>query len=136
MQTPVTVELKTSQLQDDKLEEFELHETGTLTQKNDNLYLRYVESKNQAQTTLKIKADELMLTRRQKELELQLVLRVDEKTNAKYKTVYGTIFLTASCQKYVLEKDGQASGVLKVAYELYSGDDLLGKYKLELQFKP
>ena len=94
MQVPVEIKLKTVQTQAGEIEKFELLEQGELTCKGETIYLRYTEAKAGAQTILKIKPAELLLTRRT-----------------------------------------ETSGELKVEYLLYSGEELLGEYKLELQFK-
>lgn len=134
-QVPVNIDLKTVQEQNNELEEFELAEVGELTQKDETLYLRYNESNNEAKTTLKIRQDELLLTRQQTNMSLQLKLKNGELLGAKYKTAYGVILLNAKCLAYDFIRKNETSGQLEAKYELYSGEELLGKYKLELQFK-
>lgn len=135
MQVPVEIKLKTVQTQAGEIEKFELFEQGELTRKGETVYLRYTEAKAGAQTILKIKPAELLLTRRQKELALQLNLAEGQQTNAKYKTAYGVIPLAVKCTTYKYEQIAETSGELRVEYLLYSGEELLGEYKLELQFK-
>ena len=88
MQVPVEIKLKTVQTQAGEIEKFELLEQGELTCKGETIYLRYTEAKAGAQTILKIKPAELLLTRRQGQLALQLNLVKGQQTNAKYKTAY------------------------------------------------
>ena len=66
---------------------------------------------------------------------MQLNLAEGQQTNAKYKTAYGIIPLAVKCTTYRYEQLAETSGELKVEYLLYSGEELLGEYKLELQFK-
>ena len=84
------IKLKRFKLQAGEIEKFELLEQGELTCKGETIYLRYTEAKAGAQTILKIKPAELLLTRRQGQLALQLNLVEGQQTNAKYKTAYGS----------------------------------------------
>ena len=68
-------------------------------------------------------------------MSLQLKLKKGELLGAKYKTAYGVILLNAKCLAYDFIRQSETSGQLEAKYELYSGEELLGKYKLELQFK-
>ena len=76
-----------------------------------------------------------LISIRQGQLALQLNLVEGQQTNAKYKTAYGIISLVAKCTTYKYEPLTETSSELKVEYLLYSGEALLGEYKLELQFK-
>lgn len=80
MQVPVEIKLKTVQTQAGEIEKFELLEQGELTCKGETIYLRYTEAKAGAQTILKIKPAELLLTRRQGQLALQLNLVEGQQT--------------------------------------------------------
>ena len=118
MQVPVEIKLKTVQTQAGEIEKFELLEQGELTCKGETIYLRYTEAKAGAQTILKIKPAELLLTRRQGQLALQLNLVEGQQTNAKYKTAYGIISLVAKCTTYKYEPLTETSSELKVEYLL------------------
>lgn len=90
MQVPVEIKLKTVQTQAGEIEKFELLEQGELTRKGETVYLRYTEAKAGAQTILKIKPVELLLTRRQKELALQLNLAEGNKPTLSIRQLMGS----------------------------------------------
>lgn len=133
----VTITLKTLQEQAGEVEEYELETNGELFQKGTTLYLRYEEKleERSVKTTFKIKAGALLLTRRERDLSSNLELRPDQVTTTRYQTQYGALYLEVNCLEYTFERLGKQSGQVKATYELSNGQELLGKYKLRLQFK-
>ncbi|ETA73988.1 YwiB family protein [Ligilactobacillus equi] len=133
----VRVHLRTKQVQDGQTTLFNQKFTGELTQKDDKYYLRYIEENEngQAQVILKISAAEVLLTRKQEQLRLQIQLSAGQTLAARYHTAFGKLDLQAQTQKLLIELDEvETKGVIKADYQLYSGQELLGDYKLRLHF--
>lgn len=133
----VTIILKTIQTQAEDVEEYDLETTGELFQKGATLYLRYEEEieGHSIKTTFKIKDEMLLLTRREHSLSSSLDLRPGQITTTRYQTQYGALYLEVNCLTYTFKRVDEKNGQLKATYELSNGQEILGKYKLRLQFK-
>lgn len=133
----VTITLKTIQTQANDVEEYDLETKGELFQKGETLYLRYEEELEgqSVKTTFKIKDEQLLLTRRERALSSSLDLRPGQLTTTRYQTQYGALYLEVNCLKYTFKRVDEKTGQLKATYELSNGQEILGKYKLRLQFK-
>lgn len=125
-------------MMDGQHDEFEFHEDGQLIQmKGGTAYLTYVEHQDGQETPVKLKldSDSIHLTR-QGPRETNLLFKADETTVSHYQTEYGIIRLEVITQHLQNGLDlDQRTGDLKIHYQLKNGDQLLGSYRLQLQFE-
>jgi len=136
---PVMIHLETHIKQDEDVSDYRLDVDGQLVQMGSNLYLRYLEPNKetgeQTPVTMKFTPDgEVHLTRKA-EAELRLHFVSGKRVTARYNTPYGimpietvTPYLETSFQEKPF------SGNVKIDYLLYANDDLVGNYKIRLQF--
>lgn len=136
--TPVKIHLRTAIKMDAQHDEFEFHETGQLIRMaGGNDYLRYVEHQEGQATPVKLKlADDSVHLTRQGARETNLLFKRAGTTVSHYRTEYGVIRLDVITQKLdnALDLD-QQTGSLQIHYQLKNGDQLLGSYRLQLQFE-
>lgn len=136
--TAIQVQLTTKIDQEGVIETHQFTETGELTQKGTTLYLCYQEHQGEqpaVPVTFKLQTDQLLLTRGTTELRSQLLFQEQQTTTGQYQTVYGNLALTTQTTKFQVELDlPHLTGQIAVDYQLFSGDNLLGKYELRLIF--
>ncbi|WP_125768251.1 DUF1934 domain-containing protein [Lapidilactobacillus wuchangensis] len=136
--TPVHVQLTTRIDQDGTVETRQFKETGEIVQKGEIVYLRYQEhqaDQSVVPVTFKIQTDQLLLTRGPVELRSQLQFQTQQTTVGQYQTPYGNLVMTTQTNDYQVQLDlPNLTGSVAVDYQLFSGDNLLGKYELRLIF--
>lgn len=119
-------------------EHFEFTESGQLIRLNGGqVYLRYVEHQDGQSTPVQFRldGDDIQL-RRQGPRETRLVFREDMETTTRYQTEYGIIHLGVDTQELTKEVDfaGQ-QGRIMTNYRLKNNGQVLGTYRIELQFQ-
>lgn len=134
--TPVLIYLKTQRNQDGKISDYAKKFQGQLFQIGPSLYLRYLEEENRATVTFKISENGIIqLTRKQADVQMKLYFGNNQRIAALYRTSVGDIPIeTITPVLNVTIRDNPLSGVIKIDYLLYNGEELLGDYKLRLQF--
>ena len=133
----VRIHLRTRQNQAGDETLFNQKFMGELSRISGKHYLRYEEPNENgvAQVMLKISPEEILLTRKQENLRLQLPLKLGEKSPVRYHTAYGALDLMVETKELLIEVEATTNqGVIKAEYDLYSGQELLGQYKLRLHF--
>ena len=99
----------------------------------ENTYLRYEEDQNLI-VTFKVDEKGIWLTRNGLQMKLRLYFDEAKHYETNYQTPFGAIKLTCQTQKVLFEEEN-AKGQLAVDYQLFSGEELLGEYKIRLQFE-
>lgn len=137
---PVTIHVVTQNIQDNQVVDYDEVFEGQFFQMGASIYLRYQEiAEQEALVTFKITANgEVQLTRKTDEMNLRLYFVAGKQVNAKYVTPYGVVPVTSRTSKLQAEVDDTLRGIIgqiNIDYTLNSGQQLLGRYKIRLQFK-
>ncbi|MHA8110648.1 YwiB family protein [Lactobacillaceae bacterium Melli_B4] len=131
--------LETKVSQEEDHSDFVYDVDGQLARVGNLFYLRYQEEDPQTgkKVPVTFKFDdngEVRLTRAA-ENRLQVRFAQGKKMTARYHTPYGAMKMDAETLMLGYQyQDDPARGQLQVDYRLYSGADLLGDYKIRLQF--
>lgn len=137
---PVMIHVVTQNIQDNQVVDYDEVFEGQFFQMGASIYLRYQETADQeALVTFKITANgEVQLTRKTDEMNLRLYFVAGKQVNAKYVTPYGVVPVTSRTSKLQAEVDNTLRGIIgqiNIDYTLNSEQQLLGRYKIRLQFK-
>ena len=130
---PIKITIKTLQQQDGQLNKYQQEFSGRLAKVKENTYLRYEEDQNLI-VTFKVDEKGIWLTRNGSQMKLRLYFDEAKHYETNYQTPFGAINLTCQTQKVLFEEEN-AKGQLAVDYQLFSGEELLGEYKIRLQFE-
>ena len=131
---PVKIDVRTRQVQSVEKNDYSQSFEGRLSIKNQALYLRYDES-SETRVTFKICEDSVDLSRKSGQMRLKLHFNENEKFETSYLTPYGAVELTCKTDHCVFDCDKKVQkGSLTVDYRLFTGDEILGEYKIRLQF--
>lgn len=131
---PVKVDVRTRQIQSGEKNDYSQEFDGRLSIKNQTLYLRYDES-SEARVTFKVCEDDVYLSRKSGQMRLKLHFNENGKFEISYLTPYGAVELRCEtdCCKFDYDRKVQR-GSLTIDYRLFTGDEILGEYKIRLQF--
>ncbi|KRM08136.1 MAG: DUF1934 domain-containing protein [Liquorilactobacillus ghanensis] len=136
--TPILIHLTTTREQAGEVSEYKKKFSGQVFQIGQSLYLRYVETQSPEKVIVTFKIideDSIQLTRKRAGLKLQLFFKDNHRVAATYQTSYGVIPIeTVTPQLQILLQASPLAGVIRIDYLLYNGEELLGKYKIRLQF--
>lgn len=134
--TPVLIYLQTQRNQDGQVSDYAKKFQGQLFQIGPSLYLRYLEEDEKATVTFKISENGIVqLTRKQEDIQMKLYFGNKQRIAALYRTSVGDVPIeTITPNLNVTLRDNPLSGIIKIDYLLYNGAELLGDYKLRLQF--
>lgn len=130
----VKVDIRTRQIQSGEKNDYSQKFDGRLSIKNQTLYLRYDES-SEARVTFKVCEDDVYLSRKSGQMRLKLHFNENGKFETSYLTPYGAVELRCEtdCCKFDYDRKVQR-GSLTIDYRLFTGDEILGEYKIRLQF--
>ncbi|MFD1420474.1 DUF1934 domain-containing protein [Lactiplantibacillus songbeiensis] len=136
---PVAIHLETQAVQDGDAANYALDVDGQLVQMGDAFYLRYKEaSKDQGQpvpVTIKLAANGDVVLTRSAENRLRLHFSNGKRVQARYRTPMGILPVdTVTPLLQVRLRERPFSGEVNINYDLYAGEQLIGNYKLRLQF--
>ncbi|KRM92946.1 DUF1934 domain-containing protein [Liquorilactobacillus cacaonum] len=136
--TPVLVDLKTITKQNGETSKYERKFKGQVFQMGNSMYLRYNEDDSQesAIVTFKISFDGgIQLIRKTNDMRMQLFFEDNKRIAAVYRTPYGEIPIeTVTPVLNVTIDELPLVGNVAINYFLYSNGELLGEYKIRLQF--
>lgn len=133
----VNVKIKTHIRQDDKTEDFYFDEVGQLFKMGETIYIRYQENSNEGviPVTMKLVSDKTIQLRRHAKNDLRMVFDTKRQQTTKYKTPAGLFDITTQTNfldfKYELEP---TKGNVAIDYLLITGGEVVGEYKIRLQF--
>ncbi|HJA23719.1 MAG TPA: DUF1934 domain-containing protein [Candidatus Limosilactobacillus intestinavium] len=122
----------------DQTEEFEFNEEGQLIRLNGGqTYLRYIEHQDGQETPIKFRLDgDAVQLDRHGARETRLVFQTDQETTTRYQTEYGPIHLVVHTKELVKEVDfANCHGMVKATYLLKNNGQVLGSYRIQLQFQ-
>ncbi|MFB9770692.1 DUF1934 domain-containing protein [Lactiplantibacillus modestisalitolerans] len=136
---PVAIHLETRAVQDGEAADYALDVDGQLVQMGSAFYLRYKEvSDDQPDpipVTIKLAANGDVVLTRSAENRLRLHFSNGKRVRAHYQTPMGILPVeTVTPMLQVRLRERPFSGAVNVDYDLYAGEQLLGNYKLRLQF--
>ncbi|MGM9891561.1 DUF1934 domain-containing protein [Limosilactobacillus sp.] len=133
--TPVQVHLSSTIQQDGQAEQFTFDEQGSFVELNGKYYLRYIEHQGGTTTPVQFRLDNQVHLHRAGVVETQLDFDLTTPTSTRYRTEYGIIRLTVTTERLVKKVDPLApAGELIVEYTLATEGQLVGTYRLQLQF--
>lgn len=120
-------------------EHFEFTESGQLIRLNGGqVYLRYLEHQDGQETPVQFRLDEdrVQLDRRGPR-QTRLVFEAGSETMTRYQTEYGIIHLGVETRQLIKKIDfTNHTGSLQAAYRLKNQGQVLGTYRIQLQFAP
>ena len=135
---PVKVHLTTSMQLDGNEYHFEFEEDGELIHLSQgHHFLRYTEHQQGQATPVQIalNGDQVRLTRKGPR-QTKLLFVENGETVTKYHTEYGMIPLHVICDRLIQEMDADNNqGQLEVHYRLKNNGQVLGSYRIKLQFE-
>lgn len=96
--------------------------------------MRYDES-SEARVTFKVCEDDVYLSRKSGQMRLKLHFNENGKFETSYLTPYGAVDLRCETDYCKFDYDRKVQrGSLTIDYRLFTGDEILGEYKIRLQF--
>ena len=120
-------------------EHFECTESGQLIRLNGGqVYLRYLEHQDNQETPVQFRLDEdrVQLDRRGPR-QTRLVFEAGAETMTRYQTEYGIIHLGVETRQLIKKVDfTNHTGSLQATYRLKNQGQVLGTYRIQLQFAP
>jgi len=140
---PVAIHVETQAKQDGDTANYALDVDGQLVQMGDAFYLRYQEVNQEADqaanepipVTIKLAADGDVVLTRSAENRLRLHFSNGKRVQARYRTPMGILPVdTITPLLQVRLRERPFSGEVNINYDLYAGEQLIGNYKLRLQF--
>lgn len=135
---PINIKLETSIFQNEHRQNFLYESVGQAVQVGSHWYLRYeekAESGEHFQVMLKLCSDGAVHLTRQGSLRTKFRFVPGEITETSYQTSYGTMLLLTKTKHLQLEfSELPLAGKLQLAYELSTGEEILGNYQLFLEF--
>ncbi|BDZ29930.1 DUF1934 domain-containing protein [Lactiplantibacillus sp. WILCCON 0030] len=136
---PVAIHLETQATQDGDTANYALDVDGQLVQMGDAFYLRYKEVSDATTepipVTIKLAANGDVVLTRSAENRLRLHFSNGKRIQARYRTPMGVLPVeTVTPMLQVRLRERPFSGAVNIDYELYAGEQLIGQYKLRLQF--
>ncbi|VDG21422.1 hypothetical protein MUDAN_BIHEEGNE_03053 [Lactiplantibacillus mudanjiangensis] len=136
---PVAIHLETEAVQEGEAANYALDVDGQLVQMGDTFYLRYQEVSDDhpepVPVTIKLASNGDVVLTRSAENRLQLHFSNGKRVQARYRTPMGVLPVdTVTPLLQVRLRERPFSGEIKINYDLYAGEQLIGNYKLRLQF--
>lgn len=135
---PINIKLETSIVQNEHRQNFLYESVGQAVQVGSHWYLRYeekAESGEHFQVMFKLCSDGAVHLTRQGSLRTKFRFVPGEITETSYQTSYGTMLLLTKTKYLQLEfSELPLAGKLQLAYELSTGEEILGNYQLFLEF--
>ncbi|EIW15024.1 hypothetical protein, DUF1934 family [Lactiplantibacillus pentosus KCA1] len=136
---PVAIHLETRARQDGETANYALDVDGQLVQMGGAFYLRYKEVNDDEPdpipVTIKLATNGDVVLTRSAENRLRLHFSNGKRVRAHYQTPMGMLPVeTVTPMLRVRLRERPFSGEVNVDYDLYAGEQLLGNYKLRLQF--
>ncbi|PWF99317.1 DUF1934 domain-containing protein [Levilactobacillus bambusae] len=138
--TPIAIHLQTEIKQDDDITSYKLDVQGRLVQMGQTIYIRYVEQDPESDyqpvpVTMKLSANGDVQLTRSAENRLRLLFKAGKRIRAQYQTPFGSIPVeTVTPLLDVSFRDRPFGGNVKIDYNLYANGELVGDYKIRLQF--
>lgn len=131
----IKVKIQTIKKQEGQIETYQEELIGSFAQVANNAYIRYQEQDGSRVTMRVSQENEVQLSRSNDDLRLRMVFLDDKEVQNAYRTPYGVIPLTTNTSRLdVIVDDEEVKGEFKIDYMLSSGENMVGEYKIRLQF--
>lgn len=133
----VQIKMNTEITQEGEVENFSFDEPGKISCVNKQIYLSFYEHSDDQSilVTLKINEDKTITLTRNATQRLRLIFNQNEIVDNLYRTEYGPIQLQTMTKRLDYQlADDFSNGEVSVDYNLLSGEQIFGEYKLRLQF--
>lgn len=133
----VQIKMNTEITQEGEVENFSFDEPGKISYVNKQIYLSFYEHSDDQSilVTLKINEDKTITLTRNATQRLRLIFNQNEIVDNLYRTEYGPIQLQTMTKRLDYQlADDFSNGEVSVDYNLLSGEQIFGEYKLRLQF--
>lgn len=134
---PVKVKIQTHIEQDGKSESFSFNEDGQLFKMGSTVYIRYQETNplGTIPVTMKLAGDGTVQLRRHASSDLRLVFDIKKQILTKYRTPAGLIDITTDTKMVNFKySELPLNGDVAIDYALIAGEEVVGQYKIRLQF--
>lgn len=128
------VELTTMIKQYEDLQKHVVNSKAKIESKNDRKIITFIEENQEGSFYIRfdlLDTNEVLLNRESQDRQSMsdFLFKKNKKTAAYYKTMYGVINLTCHTKEIIIE-----NGALKIEYQLFEQEKLVGEYKLQLIF--
>ncbi|MFD2446817.1 DUF1934 domain-containing protein [Bacillus sp. CGMCC 1.16607] len=135
-QVPVKVIVRTTILQGNEQETFELTTFGRYYKKGQATYLLYEEvlEVGHVKTTVKFSTDEAVILR-SGALNMRLSFKNQYQMKGHYDSPYGSMDAMTDTKKIEHRQANEKEGVLNLVYELTMQGDVAGIYHMEIKYK-
>ncbi len=136
---PISVKLSTKISQENHHQRF-LHESiGQAVQVGENWYIRYEEEGDTSHPTtvmIKLTGDGSVHLTRNGIQKTKLIFHPKHITQSHYQTPYGMMTLVNQTHQLTVNfAEEPLQGQVEIYYELFSGEESIGKYQIHLEFK-
>lgn len=136
---PIEIHLETFIEQEGEQSHMVFDEPGQVFQMGRSIYLRYQEldeeTGGRVPVTMKIDGESNVLLTRSAESEMRLRFANGKRIEARYRTPYGIFPIeTVTPMLDVRIQNGPLAGRINIDYQLFAGEQLIGNYKIRLQF--
>lgn len=137
--TPVLIQVQTKVHQNNEELDYLVEVEGQTVKIGDVLYIRYEEMMEGIDTpvpvTIKLMPDGVVQLIRSGEVRMKLMFEYQKKLETSYNTPYGMMTIaTYTKDSDIRLKDNPFSGHVKIEYDLYGGEEILGNYQLNVNF--
>ncbi|WP_019412799.1 DUF1934 domain-containing protein [Paenisporosarcina sp. TG20] len=135
MNKPIKIKLKTTIRQpNEQPETFELWANGTLIDKGENAYLKYVEVQddNHINTTVKMGEREALILR-SGGVNMRLPFSKNVEQTGSYESEYGVLMVKTKTRKMTFKKNNH-DGQFVVQYDFNVSGQSVGEYTLEFHY--
>ncbi len=123
---------------EDEMDEFHFEQMGQVVQVNGNYYIQFViesEEDEDLSVTFKIARDGTVTVIRHGSHSSRMRFNAEKNTSMRYHIPQGNMLIDIDTKHVEIEYRNQPfSGKVTVSYDLYSGQQLIGNYDLELYF--
>jgi uncharacterized beta-barrel protein YwiB (DUF1934 family) len=135
----VLVELTTTVRQADETTKFTFKEMGTIVTVNGSTYIRYTEKERHedpnVHVTIKIEPSGMVSIVRNGANRTKLRFLADKFIQNSIQTPYGLVALTTHTKKLtIVQKENPTSGNVRLDYNLYAGEEVVGNYSMKLKY--
>ncbi|MGR3742285.1 DUF1934 domain-containing protein [Companilactobacillus sp. DQM5] len=137
----IKVKLETLIKQDENIDSFTIESEGTIESFKDRHVIQFLEENSENIFNIRfdlMKTGEVLLNRQSKNRQemSDFYFKEQDQKDVIYKTIYGTMNLIAKTLKININLDEKSEkGEIKIQYNLYNQDQILGEYKLRLIFR-
>lgn len=132
------VKFTTRHRMEEEMDEFHFEQMGQVVQVNGNYYIQFViesEEDEDLSVTFKIARDGSVTVIRRGDHSSRMRFNAEKNTSMRYHIPQGNMLIDIDTKHVEIEYQNQPfSGKVNISYDLYSGQQLIGNYDLQLYF--